>query len=327
VTLLDVHDLTVAFGSGPDAPRALDGISFTIDAGERVALVGESGSGKTVTALAVMGLIDPPGRIVGGSIRFDGDELVGMSEPDYRARRGRDVAMVFQDPGQALNPVQRVLDQVAEALEVHGVARVDARARAQSLLDQVGLLDDPRRVRAYPHQLSGGMRQRVLLAIALANRPKLLLADEPTTALDATTQAEVLALLDQVRRDVGLAILFVTHDLSVVARIADRVVVLYAGRIVESAPTRDLFTSPRHPYTRGLLASSPRLHAARGVLPAISGQPPALGAVPEGCAFHPRCLHAVPQCRVEVPPATTRDGRTVACVRADELPAFDAVAP
>ncbi|MFI5047502.1 MAG: ABC transporter ATP-binding protein [Acidimicrobiia bacterium] len=331
MTLLEVDDLAVAFGRGPDAPRALDGVSFTVDAGERVALVGESGSGKTVTALAIMGLVDRPGAIVGGSIRLDGAELVGLGERDYRTLRGRDVAMVFQDPSRALNPVLRVGDQVAEAVTVHDPT-ADAAARAAELLERVGLTGRDARARDYPHQLSGGMRQRVMLAMALANRPRLLLADEPTTALDATTQAQVLALLDELRSDTGLAVLFVTHDLGVVAGVADRVVVLYAGRVVESAPTDALFAAPRHPYTRGLLASSPRLSGARGPargsLPAIPGQPPALGAVPPGCAFHPRCAYAEQRCAIDVPgPEVLAEGRTVACLRARDLPDVEVAAP
>jgi oligopeptide/dipeptide ABC transporter ATP-binding protein len=326
VTLLAIEDLAVAFGEGPEARRALDGISFTIDAGERVGLVGESGSGKTVTALSVMGLIQPPGRIVGGSIDFGGTELVGLAEREYRARRGRDIAMMFQDPLKALNPVQRVLKQVTEAVKAHD-NRSDARARAFELLDRVGLTAADGIMRAYPHQLSGGMRQRVMLAMALANRPRLLLADEPTSALDATMSAEVLALLDELRNESGLAVLFITHDLSLVANL-DKIVVLYAGRVSESATAHDLFATPRHPYSRGLIASSPRLTGGVRTLPAIVGQPPALWEVPSGCAFHPRCAFAELRCQIDRPvPVTTRDGRTVACLRADELPPFGAATP
>jgi oligopeptide/dipeptide ABC transporter ATP-binding protein len=325
MSLLDVRGLAVAFDTEAGPRRAVDDVSFSVDAEERVALVGESGSGKTVTGLALLGLIDPPGRVVDGSIRFDGRELVGASERDYRLVRGREIAMVFQDSLTALNPSLRIGDQVAEAVSVHdsGASRGAAASRAHELLELVGIGDGdgPVRARDYPHQLSGGMRQRVVLAIALANRPKLLVADEPTTALDVTTQAQILALLDELRAEMGLALLFITHDLGVAAGIADRVVVMYAGRVVEEAEASDLFSVPRHPYTRGLLDSSPRLGSVRGVLPAIAGQPPGLSEIPPGCAFHPRCGFAEPRCAEAVPPLEpVGDEHNVACVRVHELP-------
>jgi oligopeptide/dipeptide ABC transporter ATP-binding protein len=326
MSLLEVNGLAIAFDTEVGARRAVDGVTFSVDAGERVALVGESGSGKTVTGLALMGLIDPPGRIVEGSINFDDRELVGLTEREYRTVRGREIAMVFQDSMTALNPSLRIGDQVAEAVLVHdrAASRGGAATRAGDLLALVGVGDghEGARARDYPHQLSGGMRQRVVLAMALANEPRLLVADEPTTALDVTTQAEILALLDGLRREQGLALLFITHDLGVAAGVADRVAVMYAGRVVEEAAAADLFASPRHPYTRGLLESSPRLGAVRGSLSAIPGQPPGLSEIPSGCAFHPRCAYAEPRCAQEVPSLEeVAERHTVACVRVHELPA------
>jgi oligopeptide/dipeptide ABC transporter ATP-binding protein len=324
MSLLEVDDLVVTFTT-PDRTevRAVDGVSFRVEAGERVALVGESGSGKTLTALAVLGLVDPPGRIAGGRIVFDGNDVVGLPERDYRELRGASVAMVFQDPMTALNPARRIGDQVAEAVLVHDPAatRHTANRRAHELLEQVRLPGGATRARDYPHQLSGGMRQRVMLAIALANRPALLLADEPTTALDVTTQAQILDLLDELRRELGMAVLLITHDLGVVAGHAERVVVMYAGAVMEEAPADALFRAPRHPYTQALLASSPGIGHARGALPAVPGQPPALGAVPSGCPFHPRCAFAMRVC-ADVTPGLEHlaPAHAVACVRVHELP-------
>ncbi|MET0420325.1 MAG: ABC transporter ATP-binding protein [Acidimicrobiia bacterium] len=325
MSALAIDGLTVEFmvGRGRAPLRAVDGLSLTVAAGEQVALVGESGSGKSLTALAVMGLIDPPGRIAAGSVVVNGRELVGVGERELTAVRGRDVAMVFQDSMTALNPTMRIGAQIAEAVEVHdgSVSRADAQARATELLQLVHLDGGAARLRDYPHQLSGGMRQRVMLAIALANRPKVLLADEPTTALDATTQGQLLELLDGLRAELGLAVLFITHDLAVVAGHADRVAVMYAGRIVEEESAAALFASPRHPYTRGLIASSPRWAAARGALTPIDGQPPSLGSIPAGCAFHTRCAYAEPRCAAAVPELRAIEGGgAVACVRVDELP-------
>jgi oligopeptide/dipeptide ABC transporter ATP-binding protein len=325
VSVLVIDDLSVDFMVERRALRAVDGLSLSIDAGEHVALVGESGSGKTVTALAVLGLVDPPGLVTSGSVTVVGREMVGRSESELRMMRGRDVGMVFQDSSTALNPSMRIGDQIAEAIEVHDSAstRATRRTRVEELLELVGLgrTRAVTRARDYPHQLSGGMRQRVMLAIALANRPRLLVADEPTTALDATTQAELMTMLDTLRRELDLAILFVTHDLALVAGHADRVVVMYAGRVVEEATAAELFVAPRHPYTRGLLASSPHLGTSRGELTVIPGQPPRIGAVPDGCAFHPRCAFAEPRC-IEAIPALRPlgDAHSVACVRAEELP-------
>jgi oligopeptide transport system ATP-binding protein len=285
-----------------------------------VAVVGESGSGKSVTGLAIMGLIDPPGRITGGDVRLAGTPLVGLPESDYERVRGRDLAMVFQDPLSALNPVQRVGDQIAEAARVHGASRADARAAAIALLERVGVVPASRRARAYPHELSGGMRQRVMLAMALMNRPQVLIADEPTTALDVTTQAQILELLGELQDEMGLALVVVSHDLGVVAGIADRVLVMYAGRIVEEGPADRIFATPGHPYTRGLLASVPRADDARPVLAAIPGNPPDPVALPSGCPFHPRCARAEPRCS-EARPELLRvhEGHAAACWFADEV--------
>jgi oligopeptide/dipeptide ABC transporter ATP-binding protein len=305
--LLEIEDLHVAF----DAARAVDGVSFSVDHGETVAVVGESGSGKTVTALSVMGLLTPPGRIIAGDVRLAGRTLVGLPEADYRALRGRELAMVFQDPLSALNPVQRVGAQVAEAIAVHG-----GSATTEEVLTSVGFPTP--RAHEYPHQLSGGLRQRVMLAMALANSPSVLIADEPTTALDVTTQAQILELL-AAQHD-ARALVLVTHDLGVVAGLADRVVVMYAGRVVECGPVDEIFRVPRHPYTRALLAATPRLGSARGALEPVPGSPPDPEARPSGCAFHPRCTFAIDRCRVEDPALRTVDrDHEAACLRADEL--------
>jgi oligopeptide/dipeptide ABC transporter ATP-binding protein len=320
--LLEVDSLHVEFELDGESLGAVAGASFAIAAGERVALVGESGSGKTVTALAIMGLLDAPGRIAGGDIRLDGRSLPGLPEEEYRRVRGRDVAMVFQDPMTALNPAHRVGAQVAEAITVHdaAVGRSAARTRTITLLEEVGIADPSRRARDYPHQLSGGTRQRVLLAMALANTPRLLIADEPTTALDVTTQAQILELLDALRVEHEMALLLVTHDLAVVAGHADRVVVMYAGRVVEEGPVDDVFARPSHPYTRGLLASVPTAVRSGAALAAIPGAPPDLRRQPPGCAFHPRCDLAQERCRDAAPPLTlVAPERSSACLRADEL--------
>jgi oligopeptide/dipeptide ABC transporter ATP-binding protein len=320
--VLEIDELCVEFATEDGALRAVDSVSIALAPGERVAVVGESGSGKTVTALAIMGLIEPPGRITAGDVRLDGRSLRGISEDDYRQIRGRDVAMVFQDPMTALNPALRIGPQVAEAIKVHdsSVSRRAAAARAVEQLDEVGIASASQRVRDYPHQLSGGMRQRVLIAMALANRPRVLIADEPTTALDVTTQAQILELLDTIGAQRELTVVLVTHDLGVVAGHADRVVVMYAGRVVEEGTVDDVFASPRHPYTRGLLAAVPTVTSARGALTPILGSPPNLLALPKGCAFHPRCAYAQDRCRAAVPPLRElAAGHRAACVRAEEL--------
>jgi peptide/nickel transport system ATP-binding protein len=301
VSLLEVSHLTTVFDLPSGRAAAVDDISFTIDAGETLGLVGESGSGKSVTALSLMRLVQPPGRVAGGRILFDGRDLLQLPEADMCRVRGADIALVFQEPMTALDPVFTVGDQIAETLLVHGRAtRADARREAIELLAAVRVPDPAARVDDYPHQLSGGLRQRALIAMALACRPSLLIADEPTTALDVTIQAEILDLLRDMRERFHLALLLITHDLGVVAEAADRIAVMYAGRIVEEGPVRDVFREPAHPYTRGLLASIPG--TGRGRLHAIDGSVPALGALPLGCAFHPRCPDRFGRCTTAPPP-------------------------
>jgi oligopeptide/dipeptide ABC transporter ATP-binding protein len=311
--MLEVARLTTVFDrpSGPVA--AVDDVSFAVNEGETLGLVGESGSGKSVTALSIMRLVQPPGRIAGGSVRFNGRELLTLSESDMREVRGAEIGLIFQEPMTALNPVFTIGDKIRETLLVHRRAgRREARARAIELLDAVRIPDAASRVNDYPHQLSGGMRQRVLIAMALACRPTLVIADEPTTALDVTIQAEILDLLRDMRSRLGLSLLFITHDLGVVAGTADRVAVMYAGRIVEQGPVRDIFHGPRHPYTRGLLASIPGgPPGAR--LRTIDGAVPLLGHLPAGCAFHPRCPDRVAICSEQAPPTVTAHGHSVRC--------------
>jgi len=316
--LLEVRGLTTEFVSQRTgvrrAVRAVDGVSFEIARGEILALAGESGSGKSVTALSILRLVPPPGRIVSGSIRFEGRDLLALDERDLRRVRGARIGFVFQEPMTALNPVFTVGDQIAEALEVHGVARgAAARARAVELLDTVRIPEPARRARDFPHQLSGGMRQRVLIAAAMACRPPLVMADEPTTALDATIQADILDLLVAMRREHGLSLLLITHDLGIVARVADRVAVMYAGRIVETGPAPGVLASPRHPYTRGLLASLPGQEPGTR-LKAIPGAVPDLAALPPGCAFAPRCPDRFEACDGSRPDAyVVSPGRTARC--------------
>ena len=320
---LQVTGLTVEFTLGRAVVRAVAGASFSVQRGETVALVGESGSGKTLSALAAMGLVDPPGR-VSGAVRIDGQAVLGLREDEWRTLRGRKVAMVFQDPMTSLNPAHRIGRQVAEAIRVHdaGVSRRDARDRAFALLERVGIAPAAARARDYPHQLSGGQRQRVMIAMAIANQPDVLIADEPTTALDVTTQAQVLDLLRDLQREMGLALLLITHDFGVVAGIADRVVVMYAGRVVEEGPVDAIFASAAHPYTRALLASVPTVGAARGGLRAIVGAPPNPGEIVAGCAFAPRCPLAEDRCVAQVPELRpVAEHQRAACVLADQIAA------
>ncbi len=321
--LLAVRGLEVEFRTSGGPVRAVNGISFDLAAGEMVGLVGESGSGKSVTSRAVMGLLPPRTSTVRGSIRLGGDELVGLPERVYRRIRGERVAMVFQDPLTALNPLYRAGEQVAEALRFHfGLAQREALRRTRALFADVGLPDPDDVVGKYPHELSGGMRQRVLIAMALACEPELLIADEPTTALDVTIQAQILELLRDLVHDRGMALLLITHDLGVVRELCERAIVLYAGRIAEQASVEALFGDPRHPYTAGLAASNPQIASRRARLPQIPGGPPNPASVPPGCPFSPRCPAAVARCSAEVPALLPAgDGRLVACHRSLELEA------
>ncbi|MFJ7148622.1 ABC transporter ATP-binding protein [Streptomyces sp. NPDC100445] len=314
--LLEVRDLRVEFRTRDGIARAVDGVGYQVEAGRTLAVLGESGSGKSVTAQAVMGILDtPPARITGGRILFQGRDLLTLKEEERRRVRGSAMAMIFQDALSALNPVMTVGDQLAEMFTVHrGMSRKDARARAVGLMDRVRIPAAAQRARDHPHQFSGGMRQRIMIAMALALEPALVIADEPTTALDVTVQAQIMDLLAELRREYRMALILITHDLGVVADAADRIAVMYAGRIVESAPVRDLYRAPAHPYTRGLLDSVPRLDRKGRELYAIKGQPPNLTRVPPGCAFHPRCPMARDVCRTEVPPLYEVSGeRTSAC--------------
>jgi peptide/nickel transport system ATP-binding protein len=314
--LLEVAELTVAFPSGGGWVPVVDRVSFSVARGECVGLVGESGSGKSLTALALLRLVPPPGRI-GGRVRLGGEEIMSLPEPAMRRVRGGRIGFVFQEPASALDPVYTIGFQIAEALRAHrDLSRRAARREAEALLARVAMPGPRRRLDDYPHQLSGGQRQRAMLAVALAAGPELLVADEPTTALDVTLQAAVLELLADLRRELGLAVLLITHDLGVVAEACDRAVVMYAGEVVEQAPVGDLFGAPAHPYTRALLAAVPALSAGGGRRPlaAIPGQPPAPGERPPGCAFAPRCPEAFDLCAAERPrllalPAAARAAR------------------
>ena len=326
--LLRVHDLRTYFHLGGAVARAVDGVSFDIGAGETVGMVGESGCGKSVTALSLLRLIDPPGRIEPGSrIEFEGRDLLTLDEEGIRQIRGNRIAMVFQEPMTALNPVFTIGDQVAEVARVHAAAsRRAAWERAVEMLSLVGIPDPRERAKSYPHQLSGGMRQRVLIAMALVMNPSLLIADEPTTALDVTIQAQILELLADLQRRLGLAVLLITHDLGVVAEVTSRVLVMYGGQIVERAPVRELFENPRHPYTRGLLEAMPRLGRQRDRLAVIPGTVPPPTRWPSGCRFRDRCPWAWQRCADEHPPEyVVTHGHAARCHLVDE-PARD-VAP
>jgi peptide/nickel transport system ATP-binding protein len=290
-SLISVEDLRVSFDTDDGVVHAVDGITYTVPAGKTLGIVGESGSGKSVSSLTMLGLTRSPRTTIGGRIMFGGEDLVSMGDDGLRKIRGNEIAMIFQDPLSALHPFYKVGAQLIEAVLSHQkVSKRAARERAIDLLELVGIPDPHRRVDAYPHEFSGGMRQRAMIAMALANEPKLLIADEPTTALDVTVQAQILALLEDLQTRLGMAVIVITHDLGVVAEIADEIVVMYAGRIVEHAPTRQLFAAPQHPYTWGLLQSIPRLDTPRSEeLVPISGRPPSLINRPSGCHFHPRC--------------------------------------
>jgi len=313
---LSVRNLRTHFSVDGGTALAVDGVSFDIAAGETLALVGESGCGKSVTALSILRLVpDPPGRIVEGDVFVTGRSILGLSEGAMRRLRGNAVSMIFQEPMTALNPVFRVGNQIAAILRLHeGLSIQDARARAVELLDKVGIPAPEERIDDYPHQMSGGMRQRVMIAMALACGPSLLIADEPTTALDVTIQAQILDLLKQLQAETGMAILLITHDLGIVAETADRVSIMYAGRIVEQAGVRALFEAPKHPYTLGLFASLPKPHETRERLETIPGQVPAATDFPPGCRFHPRCPSCMEVCKGTEPRTLeAAPGHTVAC--------------
>ena len=321
--ILEVENLQTQFFTSAGTVRAVDGISYTVNHGESVAIVGESGCGKSVGALSILRLIpDPPGRIVGGSIRFMGMDILALSDAEIREVRGRRIAMVFQEPMTSLNPVLTIGRQLTETLEHHlGMDRGAADARAAELLGMVGISDAKRRLAQYPHHLSGGMRQRVMIAMALCCEPELIIADEPTTALDVTIQAQILELLRDLSKRLGVALIIITHNLGVVARYADRVNVMYAGKIIEQGSALQIYHQPSHPYTLGLLNSVPRLDRPRQAkLDPIEGQPPDLTRLDGGCAFRPRCRFAVDRCAQEIPPLeTVDDGHFSACWRRDDL--------
>ena len=321
--LLEVDDLRVQFDTRDGIVRAVNGVSFSVSAGQTMAIVGESGSGKSVTSQAVMGLLQtPPAKITGGEIRFKGQNLLAMPRSEHRATCGEHIAMVFQDALAALNPVYSVGFQLTEALTVRRrMGRKEARKRAIELLDLVKMPNAQQRVRDYPHQFSGGMRQRVMIAMALALEPEVLIADEPTTALDVTVQAQIMRLLADIQAERSMGLVLITHDLGVVADVADDITVMYAGRAVEQADSVSAFTKPAHPYTKALLRSIPRLDRKGQELEVISGRPPELTDIPAGCAFNPRCRYAQDECRTDPPPPAVEvePGRFSACHFATEV--------
>ena len=327
--LLSVRNLRTVFGTGSGELVAVDDVSFDVAAGEVVGLVGESGSGKSVTALSIMGLLpQPPGRVASGEIRFDGRDLLQLSPRAMRAMRGSAIGMVFQEPMTSLNPVFTIGDQIAETIRIHQrLGQRAARERAVEMLEKVRIASPRQRMDDYPHQLSGGMRQRVMIAMALACSPKLLLADEPTTALDVTIQAQLLDLLRDLQAEFGMAIVLITHNMGVIAEFADRVIVMYAGRIAEEGRVEDIFDRARHPYTIGLLASTPHIEHERDRLRTIPGVLPNLADPPAGCRFAPRCTHAVDQCQQARPALVdlTQDHRA-ACIRIDAVASAEVAA-
>jgi oligopeptide/dipeptide ABC transporter ATP-binding protein len=327
-TVLQIEDLQTHFFLGVGTVRAVDGVSYVLRSGETLGVVGESGCGKSVAALSILRLVaNPPGRIVGGAIRFEGRNLLELGDAEMERIRGNEISMIFQEPMTSLNPLFTIGRQVSEAIALHqGLSRREAMNRAVEMLRQVYIPEPERRVHAYPHQLSGGMRQRVMIAMALSCNPKVLIADEPTTALDVTIQAQILDLMRELQATYGTAIILITHDMGVVAENADRVVVMYAGRKVEEASSGDLFDNPGHPYTKGLLGSIPNVEVAahtrnrRARLNEIKGMVPSLFNLPSGCSFAPRCGFATDQCRAVSPPlAQHRPGHWIACWQAERL--------
>ena len=322
-TLLQVRNLTTQFFTSSGTVRAVDNVTFHVDEGETVAVVGESGCGKSVSALSILRLVPwPPGKIVGGSINFRGQNLLEMGDEDIRRVRGREISMVFQEPMTSLNPVLSIGLQLTETMQHHlGLSPAQALKRAAELLEMVGISEPKRRLAQFPHHLSGGMRQRVMISVALSCEPKLIIADEPTTALDVTIQAQILELMKDLTKRLGVALVVITHNLGVVARYADRVNVMYAGKIIEMGSAQQIYHQPHHPYTLGLLASVPRMDQPRGTrLIPIDGQPPDLTRLDGGCAFRPRCRFAVDRCAQEFPPLENIDsGHVSACWRVKEI--------
>ena len=317
MALLEVRDLRTSFKTDDGIVRAVDGVSFKVDRNQTLGIVGESGCGKSVTSLTIMGLNNPRNASSSGEAVFDGEDLLAASQSRLRELRGEKIAMIFQDPMTSLNPVKSIGWQLSEAVLLHNdVSKKEARARALTALQDVGIPRAERRIDDYPHQFSGGMRQRVMIAMALINEPDLLIADEPTTALDVTTQAQILELMRRLQEERGTAIIMITHDLGVVAEIADDVVVMYAGRVIEEAPVDQIYTVPRHPYTWGLLGSLPRMDLETDRLVQVPGQPPSLLNPPAGCRFNPRCSYTMNKCRVEMPelrPSPVEPGHRDAC--------------
>lgn len=316
MSLLEVKDLTTHFTTKEGTVRAVDGVSFSLERGETLGIVGESGSGKSVTCYSLLGLLPAAGRTIAGTVHFDGRDLLALSAGEMRRVRGRRIAMIFQDPMTSLNPYMRIEPQLSEALVAHGLSSGrNARAAVVRTLCDVGIQDAERRLSSYPHELSGGMRQRVMIAMALLLRPDILIADEPTTALDVTVQAQILELLRDLRREVGTGVLLITHDLGVVARECDRVMVMYAGRIMETGSVDDIFYRSRHPYTRALRQSIPDIRCPQEGLRVIPGEPPDLSRLSSGCPFAPRCTYTVPVCDSAPVLHSVGDGHATACIR------------
>jgi len=322
-TLLQVNGLKTHFYTFEGTVKAVDGITYDLEEGETLGLVGESGCGKSVSALSLMRLIpDPPGKTIEGEVIFNGEDILKIDMDDMRRIRGKSMSMVFQEPMTSLNPVLTIEKQLTETLQLHmGMANQESKVAAAGLLERVGIPDPEHRVKQYPHQFSGGMRQRVMIAIALSCNPKLIIADEPTTALDVTIQAQILELMKSLTTEFGVALIVITHNLGVVARYADRVNIMYAGKIIERGTAREIYSNPRHPYTIGLLNSVPRLDLPRREqLEPIEGQPPDLINLPDGCAFRTRCRFAIDKCATDTPPLTTlTEGHLTACWRSEEL--------
>ncbi|MEE2884291.1 MAG: ABC transporter ATP-binding protein [Chloroflexota bacterium] len=321
--LLEVNNLTTHFFTSDGVVKAVDGITYSLEEGEILGIVGESGCGKSVSALSLMRLVaDPPGKIVDGEVLFEGKDLLQVEDSEMRSIRGNRMAMVFQEPMTSLNPVLTIGRQLTETLELHqNMSKTEARARAAELITQVGIPDAENRLKDYPHQFSGGMRQRVMIAMALSCNPRLIIADEPTTALDVTIQAQILELMQELSKQYGTAMIIITHNLGVVARYANRIIVMYAGNIIETGSSEEIFHNPRHPYTLGLLNSVPRLDQAMKVsLDPIQGLPPDLVDLPPGCSFAPRCPYVIDKCTQETPPLIDHsDVHTTACWRHEEL--------